>query len=617
MSDAKTVLCTGVFSGLGDQCFLTGQVFGHGFRPMKYALTLAISLATAMPAIAQEAARPNILLVLLDDAGFMDFGTYGGDAATPNIDALADRGAMFSRYYTSPQCGPSRAMLMTGRDNHEVGLGSIPETLSPEMRQLPAYSMRWQDGLPTVASRLNEQGYQTFISGKWGIGDIGQNLPHRFGFDRSFVIDATGGSNYDHTPYLPLYETTEWFEDGAPITLPEDFYSSEGIVDRMIDYLDEADPDKPFFSFVSFQAIHIPIQVAPEYRDRYAGRFDEGWEVMRKQRLDRAIQLGLVPESTELAPLPASSRDWENLNAEEQAFWARSMQVNAGMLESADHHLGRLLAHLEAQGKLDNTLVIVTSDNGPESRGVGDATGLQGVAVRSWLRQNGWNRDAETLGERNTMTFIGEEWASVSAAPFALFKFTATEGGLRVPLVIAGPDLPEAGILDGRAHVTDLVPTMLEYAGLDPVATDLRGRSLLPMLNRERTAVYGDDDAVGFEVSGNSALYRGNWKISRIPTPLGDGKWHLYDLSTDPGETTDLASARPELFQDMLNEYLSYADEVGMVSADANYNPFSQITTNAVRKKAGESWPSLLGAGLVLLTLLIFSIRGIRRLLRT
>ena len=583
---------------------------------MKFALATALAIATAIPAMAQDAARPNILLVLLDDAGFMDFGAYGGDASTPNIDALADRGAIFSRFYTSPQCGPSRAMLMTGRDNHEVGLGSIPETLSPEMRQYPGYSMRWEDGLPTIASRLKEEGYQTFISGKWGIGDIGQNLPHRFGFNRSFVIDATGGSNYDHTPYLPLYDTTNWYEDGKPITLPEGFYSSEGIVDRMINYLDEADPQKPFFSFLSFQAIHFPIQVAPEYRDRYDGRFDEGWDEMRKQRLERAVDLGLVPDGTELAPLPASSRDWENLSPADQSYWARSMQVNAGMLEAADHHLGRLLAHLEAQGKLDNTFVIVTSDNGPESIGIGNAPGAEGVAQRWWMRQTGWNRDFETSGERNTMTFIGEEWASVSAAPFALFKFTATEGGLRVPLVISGPNLPDSDVIDGRAHVTDLVPTMLDFAGLDPVTPDIRGRSLLPMLSGARAAVYGDDEAVGFEVSGNAALYRGNWKISRIPTPLGDGKWHMYDLATDPGETTDLASARPELFQDMLNEYLSYADEVGVVPVSADYNPFKQVGKNVVRKKAREHWPGLLVAGLVTLTFLFVSFRWFRRRLR-
>lgn len=583
---------------------------------MRFALAFAAALAAAIPAVAQEADRPNILLVLLDDAGFMDFGAYGGDTATPNIDALAADGAMFSRFYASPQCGPSRAMLMTGRDNHEVELGSIPETLSPDMRQHAGYTMRWEEGLPTIASRLKEEGYQTFVSGKWGIGDIGQNLPHRFGFDRSFVLDATGGSNYDHTPYLPLYKTTKWFEDGEPITLPEDFYSSEGIVDRMIDYLDEADPEKPFFSFLSFQAIHMPIQVSPEYRDRYAGRFEEGWETMRKQRLDRAIALGLVPESTKLAPLPDSSRDWDDLPPEDQAYWARSMQVNAGMLEAADHHLGRLLAHLKAQGKLDNTLVIVTSDNGPESRGVGDEDNVQGKIARLWMGQTGWDRDFETLGERNTMTYIGEEWASVSAAPFALFKFTATEGGLRVPLVISGPDLPNSGVQDGRAHIFDLVPTMLQAAGASPEGDDLYGRSLMPMLTGETKQVYGDQDPVGFEVSGNSALYRGNWKISRIPTPLGDGKWHMYDLSTDAGETTDLASAYPALFQEMLNEYLNYVSEVGVVAVDVDYNPFKQVGKNAIRKKAGEYWPGLLLVGLVTLSLLFFSIRWVRRRFR-
>jgi arylsulfatase/uncharacterized sulfatase len=157
---------------------------------------------------------------------------------------------------------------------------------------------------------------------------------------------------------------------------------------------------------------------------------------------------------------------------------------------------------------------------------------------------------------------------------------------------------------------------MLDYVGLDPTAPDIRGRSLLPMLNGERSAVYGDDEAVGFEVSGNAALYRGNWKISRIPTPLGDGKWHMYDLSADPGETTDLASVHPDLFQDMLNEYLSYADEVGVVTVNADYNPFKQVGKNAVRKKARENWLGLLVAGLAMFTLLFFSVRWVRRRLR-
>lgn len=581
---------------------------------MKPSLAVIVFVAMAVPNLALADERPNILLVLLDDAGFMDLGIYGGDAATPNIDALANRGAMFSRYYSSPQCGPSRAMLMTGRDNHEVNLGSIPEALDPDLLQYPAYSMQWQDGLPTIASRLRQAGYQTFVSGKWGIGHVGENLPHRFGFDRSFVMDSTGGSNYDHTPYLPLYDTVKWYEDGNQITLSEDFYSSEGIVDRMIDYLDEADREKPFFGFVSFQAIHFPIQVSREYRDQYAGLFDMGWEAMRTERLERAVDLGLVPEGTQLAPLPASSRDWETLSSKEQAYWARSMQVNAGMLEAADHHLGRLLTYLDSSGKLSNTLVIVTSDNGPESAGIGQENGVAGAITDWWLGTEGWNRDYETLGERNTMTFIGEEWASVSAAPFALFKFTATEGGLRVPLVVSGPGLPQMGMIKGRAHVTDLVPTMLDFAGLDPAAPDIRGRSLLPMLSGDAAEVYGSNEAVGFEVGGNAALYRGNWKISRIPMPLGDGKWHLYDLATDAGETTDLSDAHPELFQDMLNEYLSYAGEVGVIETTPDFNPFAQVGKNTASRIMQRYWTRLFLPGLFFFVLLILSFGLYQRL---
>ena len=583
---------------------------------MLRALIASILIALPGQLLAQDATRPNILLVLLDDAGFMDFGAYGSDTATPPIDALANQGALFSRFYMSPQCGPSRAMLMTGRDNHEVGLGSIPEVLAPNMRRNPAYSMRWPDGLPTIASRLRQAGYQTFVTGKWGIGDIGKNLPDRFGFDRSFVLDATGGSNYDHTPYLALYEKTEWFEDGEPITLPDGFYSSEGIVDQMITYLDEADPDKPFFSYLSFQAIHFPLQVGSEYRDRYAGRFDEGWEAMRAERLERAIALGLVPEGTALAPLPASSRNWTDLSEDEQAYWARSMQVNAGMLEAADEQIGRLLTHLEASGKLGNTLVIVTSDNGPESAGVGHRSGIESVIERLWMRQYGWSQDFDTLGEGNSMVYIGEEWASVSAAPLALFKFTAGEGGMRVPLVIAGPGLPQAGLLNGRAHVTDLVPTMLEAAGLEPVADDLRGRSLLPMLRGDQQNVYGDDEAVGFEVSGNAALYRGQWKISRVPAPLGNGRWHLYDLSTDPGEATDLAALRPDLMQEMIDEYLSYASEVGVIQTGPEYNPLKQVERNAYRIGLERHWPIILFVLLVLIGLIGLIIWGLGRLWR-
>lgn len=271
----------------------------RSFMFTRYLISIAL-LFIAGAAQAQPA-QPNILLVLLDDAGFMDFGAYGSDTATPNIDKIGAAGTMFTRYYTTPQCGPSRAALMTGQDNHVQGMGSIAEVMNDEMRALPAYSLKWQDQQKTLASRLKEAGYQTFVSGKWGIGHVGENLPNRFGFDRSWVLDSTGASNYSNKSYLPLYKEMKWFEDGELTSLPADFYSSRNIVDKMIDYVDESDPNKPFFGCLAFQAIHMPVQVPRAYIDKYNGVFDRGWDVMRKERLQKAIDLGLVPETTRLS----------------------------------------------------------------------------------------------------------------------------------------------------------------------------------------------------------------------------------------------------------------------------------------------------------------------------
>ncbi len=560
------------------------------------AAAAAIALATPLGAAAEtESARPNILLVLLDDAGFMDFGAYGSDTATPNIDELGQAGVMLSRYYTHPQCGPTRASLLTGQDNHVVGAGSLTEVLTDEMRALPAYSMRWQEDQKTIASRLKAAGYQTFVTGKWGIGDIGANLPHRFGFDRSWVLDSTGSSNYRAKSYLPLYKEVKWFEDGERVSLPEDFYSSRNIVDKMLEYVDEADPDRPFFGYLAFQAIHIPVQVPPEYIDKYDGVFDRGWDVMREERLQKAIELGLVPEGTRLSDAAHNSRSWDELGEEEKAYWSRVMQVNAGMMEAADFHLGRLLDHLQTKGQLDNTIVVVTSDNGPEYNTLGKTSPPASLAVeRAWMAIEGWDVTYQNLGQPGSMGAIGQEWASVSAAPFHLFKFNASEGGLRVPMVVSGPGIETLGFVGGRSQVADIAPTLLDAAGVTFTPDEFYGRSLMPMLTGQADEVYGEKDSFAFEVSGTAALYRGNWKIAKTPEPFGDGEWHLYDIASDPGETTDVAAQHPVVFQEMLNEYQSYANEVGVFEMAAGDSARKQLTINGIKKFSANYWYVLL-----------------------
>jgi arylsulfatase A-like enzyme len=561
-------------------------------RQLSVAAVAVIVLATPFGAAAEkQPARPNILLVLLDDAGFMDFGAYGSDTATPNIDELGRAGVMLSRYYTHPQCGPSRASLLTGQDNHVVGAGSLTEVLTDEMRALPAYSMRWQEDQETIASRLKAAGYQTFVTGKWGIGDIGANLPHRFGFDRSWVLDSTGSSNYRAKSYLPLYKEVKWFEDGERVSLPEDFYSSRNIVDKMIGYLDAADPDTPFFAYLAFQAVHIPVQVPPEYIDRYDGVFDRGWDVMREERLRRAIELGLVHRGARLHDKAHNSRSWDELDDEDKAYWSRVMQVNAGMMEAADFHLGRLFEHLQTRGQLDNTIVVVTSDNGPEYNTLGKVSPPASFAVeRAWMAIEGWNVTYENLGQPGSMGAIGQEWASVSAAPFHLFKFNASEGGLRVPMVISGPGIEPRGFVGGRSQVADIAPTLLDAAGVTFTHDEFYGRSLMPMLTGQADQVYGEKDSFAFEVSGTAALYRGSWKITKTPEPFGDGKWHLYDIATDPGETSDIAARHPAVFQEMLNEYQSYANDVGVFEMAAGDSARRQLTINGIRKFSANYW---------------------------
>ena len=558
-------------------------------------------------------ARPNILLVLLDDVGFMDFGIYGSDTATPNIDKLGRSGTMFTRYYTQPLCGPSRASLMTGQDNHVVGAGTLAEALTDEMRALPAYSMKWPDDQKTLASRLQEVGYQTFVTGKWGIGNIGANLPHRFGFERSWVLDSTGSSNYAAKPYLPLYKEVKWFEDGKRISLPQDFYSSRNIVDKMIEYVDGADPEAPFFGFLSFQAVHIPVQVQGEYIAKYDGVFDRGWDVIREERLQKAIQLGLVPKGTRLAAGPYNGRKWDSLKDEEKAYWARVMQVNAGMMEAADFHLGRLLSHLKMKDQLENTVVIVTSDNGPEYNTLGKTSkGAMRMFEQTWMALEGWDVTYENLGQPGSLAGIGHEWASVSAAPFHLFKFSAAEGGVRVPMVISGPGIQNLGFVGSRSHVADIAPTLLDVAGAAYTHDEFYGRSLMPLLKGHADEVYGETDPFAIEVSGTAALYRGKWKIAKTPAPYGDGAWHMYDIFSDPGETTDVAMQHPDLFQEMQNEFKSYAEEVGVYNPPPGETARSQISINAMKKFSKNYWYLLVGLFLVLAGLLY----GIFRMLK-
>lgn len=558
--------------------------------------------------------HPNIVVILADDAGLMDFGAYGGEAHTPNIDALAKRGAMFTQFRASPLCSPSRAMLLTGMDNHLTGFATIPEVLPSEQRGKPGYSMALEPGVLTLADRLRGLGYRTLMVGKWHLGEEAGEMPQAHGFDHSFALAASGADNWEKRPYIPYYKDAPWYEDGVEADLPDDFYSSKFIVDKMIAYLEQTDPSKPFFAYLPFQAIHIPVQAPADIIAKYKGRYDAGWDVLRRERQQRAEALGLVPPGAAMADLPPGYRKWTDLSDDDRVVYAARMEVQAAMLEAMDANIGRLIAHLRASGQYDNTIFVLASDNGPEP-----SRGDNNRLLSAWHRVAGYHVGLEGLGGRRSWGFIGPEWAAATATPGAWFKFYATEGGVRVPLVIAGPGLSAARI-DTPAMMTDIAPTLLEWIGAPVDGADkgdrpITGRSLLAVLKGKANSAYAKDEVRVIEVSGNTALYKGDFKITRSVLPLGDGHWRLFDVASDPGETTDLSITQPQLLSEMVAEYDAYAARVGVLAMPEGYDSAGQTAKNNIRKMfANYPWLYGVMAGVGVLAGLV--LWGLFRVLR-
>ena len=562
-------------------------------------------LAVPMASAAQDtASQPNVVIILVDDSALMDFGVYGGEAQTPHIDALAERGAMFTQYRTSPLCSPTRAMLLTGLDNHLTGVATIPEILPEEQKGAPGYSMALESGVLTIADRLRDVGYRTLMSGKWHMGERVEEMPQVHGFDRSFALAASGADNWEDKSYIPYYADAPWFEDGREADLPDDLYSSAFIVNTMIRYLEETDADKPFLAYLPFQAIHIPVQAPPEFTAIYDGRFDEGWYVLREARHRRAQVLGLIPEGSPLAPMPLDARRWDSLDSETQALYAARMAVNAGMLTAMDHHIGRFVDYLKTEDLYENTIFVVTSDNGPEP-----SRGDQDLRFKIWMAFNGYHVDIDGLGEEGSWGFIGMEWALAASSPGTLYKFYATEGGVRAPLIMAGPGINPQSV-DSPAMVTDVAPTLLDMIDVPDAEMESRamtGRSLLPVLRGEVESAYAPGDIRAIEVSGNSALYRGDYKIVRSVAPVGDGRWRLYDLDADPGETTDLSEAQPERLAAMLADYDAYAERMGVQPMPESYDSMAQVQRNTAKRVRARNAPRIA----VFVFLLIAGITGL------
>ncbi len=547
---------------------------------------LVLWLAGWAGAAASAPARPNIVLLLADDWGFSDVGAFGGEIRTPHLDGLASQGMRFANFHVSASCSPTRSMLLTGVDNHLNGVGNMRETIPRSHVGKPGYLSVLDRNVVTVASLLRDGGYRTYVAGKWHVGKEAHNLPPARGFDRSLVMGDSGSDNWETGKrYLDLTDKVYWFEDGHEAVMPETFYSSQFYVDKTIAYLRaDAGSAKPFFAYVAFQANHIPVQAPREFIEKYKGRYQAGWTALRQARRDKAAALGLIPKDVAMVTM-ASTPDWAALSPADQAYQARRMEVYAAMAEAMDFHVGRLIAHLKASGQYDNTVFLFLSDNGAE------ASDPYATPLGAWWLDREYSRAVDRLGDPGAYSVIGPGWASAAASPLSTYKFYAGEGGIRVPLIVAGvPGTAPGAIHHSLAHVNDIAPTLLDLARLprpggsyqgSPVLA-MTGSSLLPVLQGQAQRVHAADEAIGYELSGNQALFQGDLKLVRNTAPVGDARWHLFDIRRDPGETRDLQAELPAQFKSMQAGYAAYAQANGVLDMPAGYDPLHQVLVNAL-----------------------------------
>ena len=525
----------------------------RNFGVISFSLVIVgLRIAPAQAAEDAAASRPNIVVILADDLGFSDLGCYGGEIATPNIDALAVRGVRFTQFYNNGRCCPSRASLLTGRYPHQVGVGAMIDGYAKWIRDAadrPSYDDHLSTESPTVAELLRTAGYRTIMCGKWHLGDRPREWPVRRGFDRSFVL-IPGAMNYyggeSDGPRAPMAL------DDEPFVPPHDgFFATDAFTDHAIEFLDEAkEIGQPFFLYMAYNAPHWPLHAPPEDIEKYRGTYDFAWQRIREERQRRMVELGVVDESVRMAPMDRGNvPPWDELTDSQREEWSLRMAIYAAQVTRMDENIGRLLDELAHLGVADDTLVLFLSDNGgaPEDphRGRPDAP----------------------LGSRDSFWGYARPWATVSNTPWRRHKVTAYEGGISGPAIARWPAGIPADVIgklvDGPAHLVDLLPTFLELAGVEYPATQtmqLEGRSILEMIKGQSSAA---DRTFCWEHEGNRAIRKWNWKLVMLAG--ASGGWELYDVNADRTESTNLAAARPDIVRELAAEYDRWADRCGVV----------------------------------------------------
>lgn len=508
---------------------------------------------------------PDILLILNDDMGFSDIGCYGGEVETPHLDRLAAGGLRFTQFYNTARCCPSRASLLTGLHPHQADVGHMVGD-----DQIDGYLGDLSSNAVTLAEVLKDAGYRTAMSGKWhvtGHYHDDHNWPCQRGFDAYYGMLCGAGSFWD--PH-------HLKRDNQAIRLEPGQYLTDTISDEAVAQLQrhlESTPSQPFFQYVAYTAPHWPLHAPAEDIERYRGRFAEGWDELRKKRLDRLRQMGILQNQWPMSHRDPGAIPWDEVG--EKEWEQRRMEAYAAQIDRMDQGIGRLLDAYEAAGRLENTVVVFLADNGgcaeeipldsKQKGGIGSKTG--GEFTRDGKRRIRYgNHPSIEPGPEDTFCSYGRSWANLSNTPFRLFKCWTHEGGISTPFIVHWPrglDDP-GGLRHQPAQLPDLMATFADLAGTT-YPEKLHGRRPPPCEGFSLRPLFRRDEPFGrnilaWEHEGNAALRKGKWKLVKDHPR----DWELYNIEADRAETRDLAADMPELVMELAHDWQAWADRVGV-----------------------------------------------------
>jgi len=493
---------------------------------------------------------PNIIVIMADDMGFSDPGFMGSGIQTPNIDRLANNGAVFNRFYNTGRCCPTRASLLTGLYAHNADLGWM--TASDFGR--PGYRGAINKNSLTIAQVLRHAGYANYVTGKWHVvydpnmeaNADKHNWPLQRGFDKYYGMLAGGGGYYK--PSTLTYNNKR-------LTPEEEFYLTEAINDSTISFMEqhfETNKDTPFFFYVAHYAPHRPLHALEEDIRKYKGKFSNGWDFFRQQRYQKMKETGFAEGGWLLSERPANIPAWDSIPDKEKTMWEIRMEVYAAQIDRMDQGIGRIINLLEEEGELENTIILFLTDNGGNAE------------------VEGGNFDCDTITDIGGNTFnqsYRANWANMSNTPFRLYKSYNHEGGISTPLVVHWPNkIKKPFITNQQGHVVDFMATFIDIAGAKyPTEYEgnkinaYQGKSLLPAFEGNTF----DRGEMYFEHIGNRAVIDGKWKLVAVKDnkPPFSKKWELYDLSIDRAEQNNLISEHPEKAIELANKWEAWAEK--------------------------------------------------------